>query len=94
MIDPGAGILDSFTKIGKRPKVNVSAFFLPETKIVVKRPCGTGGKDWKILAHLEVKEVCLDEHGDFTNELIFTEPLPKEVRRGDLIALECSPTQL
>jgi hypothetical protein len=78
----GAGVLDSFTRAGKRPKVNVSSSFLVGMKVTVWRPIPG---NWKRLAELTIAEVPVDAKRCPTNELIFTEPLPEGIRAGDVL---------
>ena len=73
--------MDSLTRVGNRPKVHVSLSFLPGTVVTIVR-----GKE--VLVRMTVKEIPVDKRGWTTNELIFTEPLPKTVRKGDLVIFE------
>jgi len=85
MIDLGAGVLDSFTRTKKRAKVNVSKSFLVGMRVTVYRPTP---KNWEKLAVLTIAEIPVDWRGWPTNELIFTEPLPKSIRAGDCLIYE------
>jgi hypothetical protein len=90
MIDLGAGVLDSITHVGKRPKVNMSACFLPGMKVSIQRPHSKRPEFWMVIAEMTVKSVPVDGRGWPTNELIFTEPLPPEVKPGDLVVFEAN----
>jgi hypothetical protein len=84
---PAAGVLDSLTRVGKRPKVNVSHVFAVGMSVSVYRP-HPQPKGWEKLATLIIKEIPKDGRGHETNEMFFTEPLPKSVRVGDLLIYE------
>lgn len=86
---PGAGILDSLTKVGKRPKVNVSASFLPGMKVSIWRPKHRP-EPWIHLCDRIIKEIPKDARGWPTNEIIFVESLPPEVKTNDLLIYEVS----
>ena len=83
MIDEGPGVLDSFTQVKTKVMVNASAYFLPGMKVSVYRP-----KDWVKLAELTISEIPVDARRRPTNELIFTEPLPTNIRPGDCLVYE------
>ena len=84
----GSGTLDSLTKVGKKPMVNVSSGFRPGMKVSIQRPHAKDRNLWMIVAEMTVKSVPVDSRGWTTNELIFTKPLPPEVKRGDLVVFE------
>jgi hypothetical protein len=89
MKNHGAGILDSFTRTKKRAMVNVSKAFLPGMKVTAYR-IHPKPRGWEKLAELTIAEIPEDRRGFTTNELIFTEPLPKNIRTGDVLMYEQS----
>lgn len=87
----GGGVLDSFTQVNKRYKVQVSSSFLVGRKVTVWRPHPRPAS-WERLGELTIKAIPVDVLNRPTNELEFNEPMPKGVRVGDLLIYEETET--
>lgn len=78
--------LDSLIKVGRRPKVNVSHLFAVGQTVKIFR-AHPRPKGWEMICEAVISEIPKDARGYETNEILFADPLPKEVKRGDLVIL-------